>query len=114
MKLPNYEEAHVPKRKITEYLLVPSHEDAQAKAPFFLACGFRTDAWEVFAERLIEHAATHPIASGPDVDKWGASFTVEGPLHTPSGERTTRSVRSVWIIEHGKDHPRLVSAFPID
>lgn len=113
MQLPNRENARVPKGKITGYLLVPSHPDAQGKAPFFLSCGFRPDEWEVFAVALKRHAAAYPVAQTKEIP-FGIIYTVEGPLRAPDGTPTTRPVRSAWIIENEKDFPRLVSAYPID
>lgn len=112
-KLPNAEAARVPQEKITEYLLRQGHADAAGKSSFFLACGFRQEEWETFAERLCEHAETHEIATGPVRDDYGNVYTAEGPLRTPAGEETERHIRSVWIVEHGTEHPRLITAYPI-
>ena len=112
MQLPDAERARVPKEKITAYLLVPGHEDASGKAEFFRACGFRLEAWETLARRLRDHAAAHPVSEGPMRDAYGDIYTVEGSLRTLAGEQTDLPVRSVWIIEHGKDFPRLVTAYP--
>lgn len=113
MQLPNAEAAHVPKEKITEYLLNPAHQDAQAKAPFFLACGFQPEEWELFAQVLTRHAAAFEVAQTKQLP-YGMIYTVEGPLPAVAGTLTTRPVRSVWIIEEGKNFPRLVSAYPIN
>jgi len=40
MKLPNYQSATVPKRKVTDYLLNPAHPAGGSKASFFLRFGF--------------------------------------------------------------------------
>jgi hypothetical protein len=112
MQLPNCNEAHVPREKITAYLLLPGHEDASGKAAFFRACGFRLEEWGTLAGRLRNHAAMHSVSTGPRRDAYGNVYTVDGPLRTPTGEETDLPVRSVWIIEHGKDFPRLVTAYP--
>lgn len=113
MQLPRCENARVPKEKITDYLLVPEHPDAEGKAPFFLACGFRATEWNVFADALNDHAAAHPVAQTKEIP-FGTIYTVEGLLRTPDGTPTTRLVRSAWIIEDENSPPRLVSAYPID
>lgn len=113
MQLPNRERARVPKEKITDYLLVPEHPDAEGKGPFFLACGFRSEEWELFADALKRHAAHFPVAKTKEIP-FGIIYVLEGLLDTPpDGTPTTRPVRSVWIIENDKDFPRLVSAYPI-
>jgi hypothetical protein len=113
VQLPNCKDARVPKEKITDYLLVPEHPDAERKAPFFLSCGFRSDGWEVFADALKRHAARFPVAQIKEIP-FGIIYTVEGLLDTPpDGTPTTRPVRSAWIVENEKNVPRLVSAYPI-
>lgn len=113
MQLPNCKNAEVPREKITDYLLVPGHPDAEGKAPFFLACGFHSEEWKVLADALRRHAARFPVAQTKEIP-FGIIYTVEGPLDTlPDGTPTTRPVRSAWIIENEEDFPRLVSAYPI-
>lgn len=57
--LPNYEWALVPQAKITAYLLAFNHEDGRGKARFFMHFGFTVEHWEILAEALLAHAATH-------------------------------------------------------
>ncbi|MDB9515317.1 hypothetical protein PN499_29375 [Kamptonema animale CS-326] len=59
MKLPHYERAVVPQKKITEYLLSLTHRDGKSKANFFLRFGFSVYDWEVMAIALLRHAADH-------------------------------------------------------
>ena len=40
MKLPNRENAYIPPRKLTEYLLSETHSIGKSKAKFFRAIGF--------------------------------------------------------------------------
>jgi hypothetical protein len=56
MKLPNAHFAIVPERKVTEYLLNPSHPAGGSKAAFFLSFGFTRIAWQELAEALQRHA----------------------------------------------------------
>jgi hypothetical protein len=56
MKLPNARQVVVDRRKITEYLLNPTHPDNGGKAKFFVELGFGIEKWEVFAQALREMA----------------------------------------------------------
>ncbi len=110
MKLPNHEQAMVPQRKITGYLLSPTHRDGRSKAAFFTRFGFSAASWEVLAEALRRHAADHNVMETEDTP-FGTSYTIEGALVTPNG-RAPR-VRVVWFIETGETTPRFVTAYPL-
>ena len=110
MKLPNSAEAGVPQRKITEYLLSPTHPDGRAKAAFFTALGFTAETWEELATALRNHAQQHEVAQMVDTP-YGTTYVVEGALDTPSGR--TPNVRIIWFIESGESTPRLVTAYPL-
>lgn len=56
MKLPNVENALVPKPKITDYLLSFTHRDGRSKAQFFIRFGFSAENWETLANALLHHA----------------------------------------------------------
>lgn len=43
MRLPEYEQAVIPERKITAYLLALTHRDGRSKAVFFMRFGFPLD-----------------------------------------------------------------------
>jgi len=103
MHLPNYEEAHVDRRKLTEYLLNRDHPEATGKSAFF--CGRYGDNWTELRDDLLEHA-TGSVASIKET-RHGTTYVIEGSL---SGVR----VRSVWMIRTGKPIPRLVTAYPIE
>jgi hypothetical protein len=110
VKVPGWERATVPERKITEYLLSTSHKDGRPKAAFFGAFGFRIEAWEVLAEALRGHVAEHETC-GEAASAFGTRYVVEGPLETPNGRRP--EVRTVWFLESESDAPRLVTAYPL-
>jgi len=50
VNLPNYAQAVVPERKITEYLLSLTHRDGRSKAAFFMRFSFTADNWEGLAD----------------------------------------------------------------
>ncbi|MBI5670359.1 MAG: hypothetical protein HZC41_20390 [Chloroflexi bacterium] len=110
MKLPNCERAVVPEAKIVRYLLKEGHTAGGPKAAFFLRFGFSVTQWEVMAEALRAHAATHEIASTLDTPE-GVHYAVEGVLQTPDGRNP--AIRSVWAIDTGSESPRLITAYPL-
>ena len=109
MKLPNYENAIVPRRKIVDYLLSDSHPRGRTKAKFFKTFGFRRENWQVLAEALIEHAANYDAVFIETTDH-GLCYNVVGELRTPSGRSPI--VLSGWFFDNGSEIPRLISAFP--
>ena len=54
MKLPNHEQAVVPRAKIVDYLLSDSHRDGRHKAAFFKRFGYAAESWEGLAQALWE------------------------------------------------------------
>lgn len=110
MRLPRHDQAIVPRRKITDYLLSTTHPSGQDKAVFFQTFGFNVDEWELLADALKEHAAVHAVAR-VETSPFGTRYVVEGAMRTPSGRRP--SVRSVWFVDEDGDPPRLVTAYPL-
>ena len=111
MKLPNYQLAVVPQKKITEYLLSVTHPDGKSKAKFFLRFGFSVDSWEIMADALRCHAANNKLAKIEE-SPFGTRYVVEGEFSGADGR--TPLVRSIWFIEMGEEIPRLVSAYPLE
>jgi hypothetical protein len=111
MKLPNASLALVAKEKITEYLLNPAHPDTGGKAEFFHGLGFRREEWEVLARAFREVAVGAEVAERVE-SAHGMKYIIEGIMATPSG-RAPR-VRTIWIIDRGRNCPRLVTAYPAE
>jgi hypothetical protein len=109
MNLPNGDEAIVEQQKVTEYLLNPAHPDGAGKAQFFMALGFHRDRWQDLASALRHLAVSAPVAESM-TSSHGRKYVVIGSIATPRG-RALR-VRTIWIIDHGMDTPRLVTAYP--
>jgi len=103
MRLPNCEEAHVDRRKLTEYLLNRNHPDAEGKSAFFF--GRYGNDWRQLREDLLEHAAGSVVQT--EETRHGTMYVIEEVL---SGVL----VRSVWMIRTGESFPRLVTAYPIE
>lgn len=109
-KLPNADKAIVPKSKVTDYLLKPEHHTGGSKANFFLRFGFSVAQWEIMAQALLTHAATHPVANTLKTPHC-INYLVEGTITTPDNRNPY--VRTIWCIGHGEEIPHFVSAYPI-
>jgi hypothetical protein len=109
MKLPNLESAQVEETKITAYLL--SEENSSGKAAFYIAFGFAVGEWQRLRDALIQHAASHEVKDLFET-RHGVKYIIEGDMPTP--DNRAPQVRSVWIVDTGKDIPRLVTAYPLE
>jgi hypothetical protein len=110
MRLPEYEQAVTPERKITAYLLSLTHRDGHSKAVFFMRFGFSLDDWPALAGALKRHAADNEVAA-IEPTAFGTNYVVGGPLPAPDG-RSPR-VRTVWFIATGERVPVLATAYPL-
>lgn len=110
MKLPQFEQAIIPERKLVEYLLSPTHRDGRSKAAFFASFGFTKETSEMFADALRRHAGEHDVVA-TEMTAFGTSYTVEGMLRAPDSRLPL--ARVVWFIENGETVPRLVTAYPL-
>jgi uncharacterized protein DUF6883 len=111
MNLPNANLARVDREKITDYLLNREHPDNGGKADFFIALGFHTDDWRIFA------VALHSLAQQSSVSQslesvHGKKYILDGPIETSIGK--TPMVRTIWIVDSGQNAPRLVTAYPCE
>ncbi len=110
MKIPNYENAIIPKGKITDYLLSLSHRDGCNKARFFLRFGFSQAEWEVLSDALKQHVAQHEVAR-TERSYFGIRYVIEGVLVSPDGRNP--AIRSVWFIDKNTNIPSFVTAYPL-
>ena len=109
MKVPNYEQAIVPKEKLTEYLLNFEHIDGKSKALFYQKYGFEKENFEDLIVSLKK------IISENDFDNcnetpWGKKYVVFGYLF--SVRQPPPMVKTVWQIKKDDDFPRLITAYP--
>ena len=111
MKLPNLENAHIPRTKITEYLLNTEHPEGRGKATFFTQFGFSVAQWEALADALMAHASLYDVTK-VEQNRFGTRYVIEGEVNTPSGR--SPNLRSVWFIEAASQIPRLVTAYPLE
>ncbi len=111
MKLPNTEQAIVPSRKLTHYLLSPNHRDGQHKAAFFRRFGFTLEAWPILASAFLNHARTHEVTQ-IEPTPFGRNYVVEGPLTAPDGRAP--NVRVIWFIANSEETATMATAYPLD
>ncbi len=111
MHLPNKNQVLVERDKVRDYLLNPTHPDGFGKADFFTAMGFRRETWQVLADALRQVATDSPMTKSM-TSIHGHKYIVDGLLQTPSGR--TAMVRTIWIVDAGRETPRLVMAYPIE
>ena len=110
MKLPNAHLVLVGREKIIDYLLNPAHPDNGGKAQFFTSLGFHREDWEML--RAFRQLAGNDEVTQSLETAHGTKYVVEGGIETPGGK--TPRVRPVWIVDRGRNCPRLVTAYPAE
>jgi hypothetical protein len=108
-KLPNADLAVIAERKITGYLLSPSHPDGASKAAFLERFGFEREAPGALEAALLRHAREAEVVR-VERTPYGTKYVVDGPLNTPDGRNP--GVLAVWLVEMNQTQPRLVTAYP--
>jgi hypothetical protein len=77
------------------------------KAAVFAAAGYQRGNWAVLQADLLETALLQPsLEAGTP---FGQKFEVPAILHGPSREI---AVTVIWLVRHGEDFPRFVTAYP--
>ena len=109
MNLPGADRAFVDPGKLRDYLLSFAHKAGQSKAGAFAAAGYSALNWQRLADQLRMLASSGAARPAGDVG-YGPKYLVDGILRTPAGK--SLRVRTVWIVRHGEDFPRLVTAYP--
>jgi len=111
VKLPFSDRAVVDPEKIRDYLLSATHPVGRFKAAFFAVLGYTDENWPELQRDLQTIAQTGEAVQGK-FSRFGNKFEVPAILTGPSGR--SASVLTVWIIRHGEQTPRLVTATPGD
>jgi len=109
MKMPNSGQSFVPEQKITDYLLSDAHETGKHKAKFFSSFGFGIADAATFKAALIQHSVVRDIDSEQQTP-FGAKYILTCKIQTP--DERNPCVVTVWIIETGKEAPKLITAYP--
>ena len=109
MKLPRGDEAVVPLRKLTEYLLSESHPVGSSKAAFFRDLGFNDDNVRLLENGLLTIAKDEDVIEDI-VSPHGIKYVIDGGIEAPRGALAV--LRTVWIVESDQGRPRFVTAYP--
>ena len=109
MKLPNGENAEIPLSKLVDYLLSLTHPVGKWKARVFQKYGFHAGNVDLLRNGLLA------IAKSEDIEErirsqHGIKYIIDGTLRGPL--KAAIDVRTIWIVETGKDVPRFVTAYP--
>jgi hypothetical protein len=110
VKLPNADKALIQREKIADYLLNAAHPDNNGKAEFFESFGFHVDAWETLANAFGRAALDGEVIQHLETSH-GVKYVLHAAMETPSGKSPL--VRMVWIVDRGRNCPRLVTAYPV-
>jgi hypothetical protein len=108
MLLPNGERAVVDIRKLRDYCLNPDNARGRHKARVFTAVlGITAVEAPQLQAKLLEIARTGEALRG-ELDLYGQRYTIDFEMKTAVGKAT---IRSGWIILHGKPAPRLTTCY---
>jgi len=110
MKVPNTEQAIVPRAKLADYLLSSSHRDGRHKARFFSQFGLSQDNWLELENLVRQHVQQHEITK-EEPSPFGTRYVVDGIMKMPNGR--TPQIRSVRFIRFTEEFPRFVTAYPV-
>jgi hypothetical protein len=110
MKVPNTEQAVVPRAKLADYLLAPGHRDGQHKARFFSQFGLSQDNWQELENLVRQHVEKHEIVK-EEPSPFGTRYVVDGIMKMPDGRMP--QIRSVWFVRFSEGIPRFVTAYPV-
>ena len=109
MYLPNAEHASIERERVVSFLLNVGHLYSGSRARTFRQFGYNEESVTQFEDDLLSVARLEEVAQVRQVAE-AMRYTIDGVLTTPSGRPLT--VRTVWEIRRGTDHPRLLTAFP--
>lgn len=77
---------------------------------FFRELGFDESNVDILEQELITLAKTEEVAETvPSL--YGTKYAADGAVRTPSGKAV--KLRTIWIVEKGRDRPRFVTAYPV-
>lgn len=108
MKLPNSNRAFVDLAKLRDYSLNPEHESGGHKARVFRAAlGLMIDDAQWLRTEVLRIAQEGDARIG-EASQFGQKYIIDATL--TRNERTA-IVRTAWIIENGKDFPRLITCY---
>ncbi|MBI4825052.1 MAG: hypothetical protein HY807_01330 [Nitrospirae bacterium] len=110
MKLPDKENAYVPLSKLLNYLLSETHPIGKSKSKYLRSFGFNETNINLLKYQLTAIAQSEEVKEGIS-SPHGVKYIIDGFIKTPEG--SSINMRTVWIIDKGKTHPRFVTAYPV-
>ena len=109
MRLPRLEQALIDPEKLSDYLLSPDHDRGRFKAALFATMGYGPENWrrlESDIRSMIAACDATPAGTSAHGQKFVVTGTLDGPARRP------KRIRTVWIVRHGEQFPRLLTAYP--
>ncbi len=85
MKLPNCEQAEIPDRKLTVYLLDSAHPQNKGKGAFYNLVGYDKQNTDVLKEALFALVLQYNVTNIVETD-FGKRYVIEGWLPYPNGK----------------------------
>jgi hypothetical protein len=85
VEIENLSRAQIDPAKIRDYLRSACHPRGRQKARFFMALGFRKNAWIRLQHAILVHAAGANVAVASSA--YGRKFVAEGILKRTAGRR---------------------------
>jgi hypothetical protein len=110
VKLPNPEKTLISREKIEGYLLSPLHLVGRHKAAFFGSLGYTQSEWRTL-ERDVRRLVTGNARLVAETE-YGKKYEIHGLITGPNGRSVT--IVTAWIVHHGEDFPRFITAYPED
>ena len=107
--LPNHANAFISRKKLSGYILSPTHPVGRFKARFFAAHGLTQENAEELESQLRQIAARGDLIETLKTP-YGTKYIVDGSINTPTGRLL--AIRTVWIIANSADAPTFVTAYP--
>lgn len=86
MKLPYRKNSHIPKEKLTDYILSETHPVGSSKAKFFRGLGFNETNVGQLAKSLLRIAKTNNVKNVRKL-AYGTNYVIEGIIETPTGKK---------------------------
>lgn len=108
MRLPNTDKAIIPRGKLDGYLLSPIHPIGRYKATFFRSLGYTQSDWKVLEGHL--RKLLEQDAEEREETEFGTKYEIRGTIAGPSGH--SAAIVTVWVILHGEEMARFVTAYP--
>ena len=108
MKLPNGKGAVVEDRKLLEYVLNPLHPVGRHHAQLFKKYLGIDRSNAVILKRALQISAVEEEVFSEIATEYGKKYLIRFEM---SGPDWKGEVVSVWIVEEGRDRPRLVTCY---